>query len=139
MVVFKRILLTPKNKKLFASLQKTCLPYDSVYTETKAWYWVGYFNKTPIAFCVLAPSLQWSDCVYLARAGVVKEFRGRGLQKRMISIRERWARKQGYKWIVSDTTENPASANSLIGRGYKIYEPSNPWGFKHSLYWRKRL
>lgn len=139
MLKFKRLPLTAKNIKLLRVLQKACLPVDAPYLEISGWYWIGCWNNTPIAFCILAPSLQWSDCVYLARAGVLREFRGRGLQKRMITIRETLARKKGYVWSVSDTTENPASSNSLIAKGYKVYEPANPWGFKYSLYWRKKL
>lgn len=139
MVKFRRIALTPQSAKLLRALQKTCLPYDAPYLQKNAWYWVGYLDKTPVAFCILAPSLRWADCVYLARAGVVFAFRGRGLQKRMILIRERLARKQGYKWAVTDTAENPASANSLISRGYKLYEPKDPWGLSTAIYWRKRL
>jgi GNAT superfamily N-acetyltransferase len=139
MVKFRRIALTPDNVKLLKAVQKTCLPYDATYTNKKAWYWLGYHLQTPVAFCILAPSLQWKDCVYLARAGVIKEFRGQGLQKKMIQIRERWARKQGYEWAVTDTTENPASSNSLISTGYRLYEPSAPWGLAKALYWRKKL
>lgn len=124
---------------MLRALQKTCLPYDSVYTETKAWYWVGYYHQTPVAFCALAPSIRWNDCVYLARAGVVPEFRGHGLQKRMIELRERWARKNGYRWAVTDTTDNPASSNSLIARGYRLYEPTVAWGPTRAIYWRKKL
>jgi GNAT superfamily N-acetyltransferase len=139
MVKFRKTPLNPKTVKLLRSLQKECLPLDAPYLEATGWYWVGFWGETPVAFCVLAPSKRWGDCVYLARAGVVPEFQGRGLQKRMISIRERHARKLGYKWSVTDTAENPASANSLISRGYKIYEPSETWGLSRAIYWRKRL
>lgn len=139
MVKFKRFFITPKNMKALKALQKTCLPVDSPYIEKNAWYWVGYWGQTPIAFCALAPSIRWADCVYLARSGVIPEFRGQGLQKKMITIREKWARKHGYKWAVTDTAENPPSANSLISRGYKLYEPSIPWGLSRAIYWRKKL
>jgi GNAT superfamily N-acetyltransferase len=139
MVKFKRTIITPKNLKMIKALQKTCLPADSPYLNKTAWYWIGYWHQTPVAFCVLAPSIQWGDCVYLARSGVVPEFRGYGLQKKMITIRERWARKHGFRWSVTDTSENPPSANSLISRGYRLYEPSNPWGLSRAIYWRKKL
>jgi GNAT superfamily N-acetyltransferase len=139
MVKFRRTSLNTKNLKLIKTLQKTCLPYDSPYLNRKAWYWIGYWRSTPVAFCVLAPSIRWADCVYLARAGVVPEFQGRGLQKRMITIREKWARKHGYKWAITDTSENPPSANSLISRGYRLYEPTVPWGLSRAIYWRKKL
>jgi GNAT superfamily N-acetyltransferase len=139
MVKFRRLNPTKENLKLLKALQKLCLPYDSPYFSPKACYWVGYWIKTPVAFCIVAPSLHWVDCVYLARAGVAPEFRGQGLQKRMISLREKWARAKKYKWAVTDTTGNPPSANSLIARGYRLYEPSAPWGLSTAIYWRKKL
>lgn len=139
MVKFRRVALSTDTAKLLRALQKTCLPYDAPYMDKSAWYWVGFWRETPVAFCILAPSVRWADCVYLARAGVVSEFRGRGLQKKMITLREKWARKQGYKWAVTDTSENTPSANSLISRDYRLYEPAKPWGLSRALYWRKRL
>ncbi|MFK4601367.1 hypothetical protein ABIF57_000819 [Bradyrhizobium diazoefficiens] len=41
--------------------------------------------------------------------------------------------------IVSDTTDNPVSANNFIQAGYRLYEPEVPWAWSHTLYWRKRL
>jgi hypothetical protein len=41
--------------------------------------------------------------------------------------------------IVTDTTDNPSSANNLIACGYRIYAPENPWGFTHTIYWSKDL
>ena len=45
------------------------------------------------------------------------------------------------KWgsIVSDTTDNPVSANNFIRAGYRLYEPEAPWAWSHTLYWRKWL
>ena len=139
MVKFRQVPFTAENMKELRQLQKLCLPYDSPYRDKKAWYWIGYWKDVPVAFCVLAPSVRWSDCVYMARSGVIPAFRGKGLQKRMIVIRERWARRKGYKWSVTDTSENPPSANSLISRGYRIYEPTVTWGLATAIYWRKRL
>ena len=105
-----------------------------------AW-WVGYDVTGPIAFGGIHPSKQHAKTAYLCRVGVVHRARGRGLQKKLIQIRERWARKQGIEWIVTDTApDNPASSNSLISCGYKLWRPKNRWaGYSPALYWRKRL
>lgn len=139
MVSFKQVRLTKESKPTLHKMQKTCLPHDRPYFPTNGTYWIGYDSSNPVAFCVVAPSVRWIDTAYLARAGVLPSHRGQGLQKRMISIRERWARRNGYAWVVTDTAENPASANSLISRGYRMFVPSNPWGLDYSVYWRKRL
>jgi hypothetical protein len=31
------------------------------------------------------------------------------------------------------------SANNFIRAGYHLHQPENPWGWPHTLYWRKRL
>jgi len=122
-----------------AKLQKQVLPFDQPHeTDAGAW-WVVYDEETPAAFGGVIPSSQWGDAVYLCRAGVAVQYRGKGLQKRLITARERYARAAGMKWAVTDTTNNPASANSLISRGFKLFDPSRPWGPKGALYWKKRL
>jgi GNAT superfamily N-acetyltransferase len=127
-----------KDHTALIRLQRQCLPYDKPY-EKNGWYWLGFDGGEPVAFCAMAQSIRWQDTVYLARSGVLESHRGLGLQKRMITIRESYARRRGYNWAVTDTTDNPASANSLISKGYRLYIPGAPWGYKNSLYWRKKL
>ena len=140
MVKFKRIeKLTDSIKAQLRTLQTTCLPHDDpVYPEDGTW-WIGYDGKQAVAFCLVRPSYKWTDTAYLARSGVLYYWRGKGLQKRMIRIRENHARRQGYTWMISDTTENPPSANSLARMGYQMFEPTKPWATDTSLYWRKKL
>ena len=61
------------------------------------------------------------------------------ITEKTISIREKFAKKLGYNWVVTDTTDNIPSSNSLISKGYKLFEPSNPWAHDNSLYWRKKI
>jgi hypothetical protein len=62
-----------------------------------------------------------------------------GLQKRLIRVRERMARELGWAWLITDTFQNPPSANSLISCGFKNFAPTKPWGFAGANYWRKKL
>lgn len=140
MIKFKRLnKLKENDKQLLTTMQLHCLPDDDPYFPKNGQWWVGREKGQAVAFCLIIPSAQWSDTAYLARSGVMPAWRGKGLQKRMITIRERFAKKQGYRWMVTDTTANEASANSLISRGYKLYTPKRPWGYEVTLYWRKRL
>jgi GNAT superfamily N-acetyltransferase len=139
MVYFKQIKVTTDSKPMLVRLQKTCLPHDKLCTSKTAVWWVGFDGDTPVAFCVLSPSRKWADTAYLARSGVIPAYRGKGLQKRMITIREKYAKRKNFTWVISDTTANPPSSNSLIKRGYQLFEPSSPWAWVHSLYWRKRI
>ena len=105
----------------------------------EGWWWIAYDGGNPVGFAVLCPSVRWCDCGYLSRAGVIPSARGKGLQKKLIRARMRKARSVGYRWLVSDTTDNPASSNSLIATGFKLFNPSQPWAYRRSLYWRLKL
>lgn len=121
-------------------LQKKCLPSDEPYDVSKGHWWIAYTEDgRPVAFAGITRSTPWYNCGYLCRAGVIDEFTGHGLQKRLIAVREKKAKALGWEWIITDTTDNPASANSLINAGFKIYSPSVKWAYKHSIYWRKRI
>jgi GNAT superfamily N-acetyltransferase len=126
--------------KTLEYLQKKCLPDDDICNVHVGHWWIVYDEfMLPIGFCGMVRSHTWYDCGYLCRAGIVKEWRGNGIQKKLIKAREKHAKKLGWNWLITDTTDNPASSNSLINCGFKLYNPSNPWAYKHSLYWRKRL
>jgi len=120
-------------------LQKKCLPYDEPYDVSKGWWWVAYDQGKPVAFAGLVRSSSWSDCGYLCRAGVLSLYRGKGIQKKLIAVRTKKAKKIGYKWLISDTRDNHPSANSLAKAGFRMFTPTNPWGYNDTLYWRKRL
>jgi GNAT superfamily N-acetyltransferase len=113
----------------------------------RGYWWLAYCTsypvehdpRGPVAFCGLTHALATPGTGYLKRAGVLKAYRGQGLQRKLITVRERKARKLGLTTMVTDTTDNPPSANSLIKAGYRIFEPRDKWAFTHSIYWRKAL
>jgi GNAT superfamily N-acetyltransferase len=138
--MLKRVDIRKESVQLrLSALQKICLPYDQPLDTNFGSWWIASQDGRDIGFAGLVRSVSWIDCGYLCRAGVVPTHRGQGLQKKFIRVRIRQAKTLGWKWLISDTTENPASANSLISCGFKMFEPSKPWAFKNSLYWRKKL
>jgi hypothetical protein len=46
---------------------------------------------------------------------------------------ESGARNNGWGYVVSDTTDNVASANNFIRAGYRLYEPRHPWGWPNTF------
>ena len=72
-----------------------------------------------------------------SRVGVLKRHCGHGLQLRFMRAMELRAHSNGWNCVVSDTTDNVASANNFIRAGYRLYEPQYPWAWPHTLYWRK--
>ena len=51
-----------------------------------SWWWMGYDDKKPVCFATMKQSSQWTDAIYLSRSGVIPDYRGNGLQKKMISM-----------------------------------------------------
>lgn len=141
MVKFKLVKkLDEKTKNALMRMQRACLPEDDpLDPEKEGWWWIGYDGEWPIAFCSLKPSQRYKNAVYMSRSGVNYYYRGYGLQKKMLRMRERFAKRLGFEWSFSDTTDNPASANSLISCGYRLYEPKIHYGYDTTLYWRKPL
>lgn len=120
-------------------LQKLCLPGDTPLTGETGTWWIAYYGKNAVAFASIANSCQWELTGYLNRAGVMRLFRGKGLQKRLIRVRVNYAISVGLTHLVSDTRNNPASSNSLISQKFKIYEPLKPWGWDDAIYWIRKL
>lgn len=100
-------------------------------------WWIAYYDKEPVAFAALVKSRRFKNAGYLYRSGVVPGHQGHGLQKRLISARVLAAKKMGLDVIYTDTNENPASSNSLIARGFRLYEPERPYSpIVTALYFR---
>lgn len=116
-------------------LHLKCFPSDEMYDMNRGDWWVAYSAiGLPVAFAGI--SNPEAGVGYLCRCGVLAGFRGFGLQKRLIRCRVAHAKKMGYNCVITDTTNNPASANSLIKAGFKMYTPAAPWGFTETIYWK---
>ena len=133
-------LRNPSLVTLMCYLQKKILPSDNIYKPDRGHWWIAYAaDGKPVAFAGLVRSIKWTDTGYLCRAGVMDDFTGHGLQLRLIKARLKQAKKLGWNWCITDTTNNPASSNSLINAGFKLYTPSNPWSYKNALYWKYKV
>jgi GNAT superfamily N-acetyltransferase len=138
--VKKADLRNPSLVTLICYLQKKILPSDNIYKPDRGHWWIAYAEDgKPVAFAGLVRSIKWTDTGYLCRAGVLDGYTGHGLQKRLIQARVKQARKLGWNWCITDTTNNPASANSLINAGFKIYTPANKWSFRNAIYWKYKV
>lgn len=139
-IVRKVDIRVPSVQTTLLFLQKKILPADTPYKPDRGHWWIAYAEDgKPVAFAGLVRSIKWTDTGYLCRAGVLDNFTGHGLQKRLISVRIRKAKELGWNWLITDTTNNPASSNSLISTGFKIYTPGQPWGFKNAIYWKYKV
>ncbi len=103
------------------------------------WWWIVYHGSEPVAFAGIVPSATTTDGGYLVRSGVLEGHRGHGLQRRLLRVREAFARRVGWRRTLTDTTDNPASSNNLIRAGYRMFDPDTPWGPDGACYWQKVL
>jgi hypothetical protein len=102
-------------------------------------WWLAYHETLPVAFAGVVTSLHAPNAGYFNRVGVLKKHGGNALQLRLMRALESRARHNGWSWIVSDTTDNIASANNFIRAGYRLYLPQDPWAWPNTLYWRKPI
>jgi GNAT superfamily N-acetyltransferase len=109
----------------------------------EGWWWIAFDveeSRDIAGFLGMVPSYGSPKSIaYFQRVGVVDRHKGRGLQRRLMRAMEAKARRLGFKTIVTDTSDNPPSANNLIACGYLTYHPPEPWGFNHTIYWSKDL
>jgi len=126
-----------------------CFPLDEPPVIAGAEWFIGWDGKTPAAYC--AWKTVEHDGVLVGfhyRAGVLAEYRGHGLQRQMVCLRETRMREQGLMTAVTYTdADGAASMRNLIAEGYRPYAPTPTTtlsglgrlgrvGFVH---WRKNL
>ena len=112
---------------------------DNAGLPTFDWgnWWLAFCGCSPVAFAGLVPSTHVENAGYFCRVGVIEKHWGHSLQLRLMRAIEWRARRHGWLCIVSDTTDNLPSANNFIKAGYQLFLPRQPWGWPHTLYWRK--
>jgi hypothetical protein len=100
-------------------------------------------SHTRTALNVLVGVMRSKDATAAARVSAANAILdrgwGNGLQLRLMRAMESRARHNRWSSVVSDTTENLASANNFIRAGYRLYQPQIPWAWPSSLYWRKSI
>lgn len=123
-------------------LDQECFPSDYRPVLENSLWWIVWRGKEPVGYaglrvCEGAPNLGLG---FLSRAGVLREHRGRGLQRRLIWAREAEARALGLNELVTYVAHwNSPSINSLVACGYRFYRPATKWGGKEAVYLRKQL
>jgi len=120
-------------------LDETLFGQDYSEITYKGQWWLAYEGGRPVGF---AGAQIWKpdNCLYLRRAGVLPEARGKGLQRRLIRARLAWGREQGARAAYTYTTSwNLASANNLIHEGFTLWKPEWRWAGADMLYWWRKL
>jgi ribosomal protein S18 acetylase RimI-like enzyme len=132
--------MTTKLRKTLADLHRlTFFDGASIPGFDHGHWWLAYRETVPMAFAGVVPSTHVHNAGYFCRVGVLRKYHGSGLQLRLMRALESRARYNGWNSVVSDTTDNLASANNFIRAGYRLYQPQAPWAWPNSLYWRKSI
>jgi GNAT superfamily N-acetyltransferase len=85
-------------------------------------FWVAYDQGGAVCGFASAVLLQ-SNVVYLSRSAVVLQHRGRGLQKKLINHRLKWAKAEGAEVAVTYVQwKNFASLMNLLHCGFRFTE-----------------
>lgn len=134
----------PANALLLRNLQRRCFNDIIVEPDHEGSHWWHVLDRTTgrsVGFASVQPSLPPFEktVAYLSSAGILKAHRGHGLQTRLIRVRLRWAQREGYRWAVTETVQNPSSAKNLIDCGFRPFKPRKPWTYKDAHYWRVAL
>lgn len=105
---------------------------DPVGTDCAAW-WIAWDGDTPAGF---AGARAHEGGVFLVRCGVSSEYRGAGVQRRLIRARCKWAKGRGVVYTYT-LPQNHRSANNLIACGFRAYRPQYQWAGSEVCYWAK--
>lgn len=123
------------DRNVVAALHALCLPGDDLDIDDGQ-MWVAHDDTgTPVAFCSARPC--GDNLVFLSRAGVLPCANGKGLQRRMIQARLRWAREIGADACITYTLyDNHASIANLLRCGFRFYRPAANWAGRVHYFWR---
>lgn len=129
-----------KQRDLILELQRATAPTDDPEDPSEGYWWLAYHGVQPVAFASIRQLRYVPGTGFLSRSGVLREHRGNGLQKRLIKARLAKAPKAGWSRVVTYTLwNNPASSNSLISCGFRLYLPETPWVGDDVAYWQFKL
>lgn len=81
-------------------------------------FWVATRGSELLGF---ASALVTGDMLELTRCAVVSSMHGKGMQRRLIAVREAYARRQGCAGVATYTTrDNWSSITNLVRAGYRF-------------------
>jgi GNAT superfamily N-acetyltransferase len=129
----------PRVAEAIQRMHSECFPTLDLYKELHGDWWIVY-DPMPVAFAGLQASVRTEGAGYLCRAGVLPTARGKGLQRKLVRVREKEAKAKGWVVLFSDTDPiNAHSMNNLINCGFRAFRPSVYWSSKGAnwCYWRK--
>ena len=133
--------LTAKDRMRLEVMHLVCFGSDCDYPDWDNHYWWTIRDgEHTVGFASMQLSEgQHEDTIGLfTRVGVLPEWRGRGIQSKLIQSRITYAKRNSCTRCCTYTIENPASDNSLITCGFRRYDPEDPYAGP-ATYWQLTL
>lgn len=120
-------------------LNDEIFPDDPLDIDSRTRAWLVYDDDRIVGFATLR-HLDSGEA-YFDRCGILPEYRHRGLHRRLIQVRERYAKRFDLSHIITYVVEgNWNSLGSLVRNSYHIYSPAYEWvGCQQVIYLRKAL
>ena len=122
-----QLLVKELDYELWVELQEDQATYDQFNIVTNVLTAVVvYINNEPVACGCFKPFNL--ETVEIKRMFVRKDYRGKGVSKKVLSELERWAREQCFKYAVLETSMHFETACKLYtSSGYKIISNYGPY------------
>jgi ribosomal protein S18 acetylase RimI-like enzyme len=115
-----------EDEALIARLDATCFPIDTPAVFVGARWLIGWEGDAPACYCAWKTvDHDGGPAGFHYRGGVLPEWRGHGLQRQMLRLRETEMRAAGLTRAVTYTdADGAASMRNLIAQGYRPYAPT---------------
>ncbi|MGE5150964.1 MAG: GNAT family N-acetyltransferase [Rhodospirillaceae bacterium] len=124
MIGFRRA-LSREDAALIAQMDVVCFPIDKPAEFAGANWFIGWAGDRPAAYCAWKIVEHDEPVGFHYRGGVMPDWRGHGLQREMLRLREAEMREQGIAKAVTYTdADGAASMRNLIAEGYRPYVPT---------------
>jgi RimJ/RimL family protein N-acetyltransferase len=131
---------TDTARRQIEQLDRDIFPKDSPEPiDNRYWWVVETESGVAVGFAGLKP-LSNEPHGFFCRAGILASHRKRGLHRRLIVARLRYAASLNLRSVITYTVhDNSASINALIARGFQSYTPQEKWAGAGVCYWWKKL
>jgi GNAT superfamily N-acetyltransferase len=118
--------MTSEEHAEIARMDRVCFPLDTPAVIAGAEWTIARDGETPVAYCAWkVVEHEGVPVGFLYRGGVLPGWRGHGLQREMVRLREAAMHRQGLKKAVTYTdADGAASMRNLIAEGYRPYVPT---------------
>ena len=127
-----------RDRELIEELHREIFPKDDMPSWNGNVFWVATCENHYAGYCSARRIDPWT--VFFSMAGVLPGYRGRGIHRRMVDVRLRWARSWRCEYAITYALPgNWSSVASLIRQGFEVYEPKYAWVGDNVVYLRLPL